>query len=628
MKRPTIRGGMQLLVAGGIAVAVVTGTYAALRVFPVVREVREATAPLQQVGDRVRDAGAWADACAALAARAVAGGDAAARDSLAARLGHFDSLEVGRVPFALSDSMRIRLAEVDGTTSRLAVTWEEALALEDLGRHADAVQRLEAARPERERLYELAAQAQAGGLGRLLAAQADLEALGRSLMWVFLLWVAGTVAVMAATVRLVRRRIEAPLRSLQRALGEVAEGDLAVQLTPHADDEVGALTAQFNQMTGVLRSRAETQGQMAAASVLLADVAHAVNNPLMSITATVEGHLAEPGLAGPLRRDLEEVLSQARRAGRLVRGIVRFVRPAPAEEGSADVNEVVRESVMLLGVQFAADGVAFGLDLAIDPPRAALGAQQLEHVLVALLSNAHEALLRGPADDRRVAVRTRAEDGRIIVEVRDNGPGVPPEIRERLFQPFVSARADGHVGLGLYTARSVAREAGGDLTHEAPPDGRGALFLVSLPAAASAAAPAAPAPVARAAGARTASLAGVRVLLVDDEPAVRQPLGRFLERRGAVVTQAADGAEALEALARGPYGIVVADLRMPGMDGAALYRALRERDPETARRMVFLSGDVSQLGDLDAGGIAASRILPKPVELVEFERFLLQHIDF
>jgi signal transduction histidine kinase/CheY-like chemotaxis protein len=613
---------MRLIVASGVLVAVATGAYAALRVFPAVSEVRVATAPIREVGDRVRDAGAWADACAALAARAVVGGDAAARESLVVRLGHFDSLEASVAAFELSDSVRMRLAEVGVTTSRLAVTWEEALALEDLGRHDDAVLRLGSARPAREQLYELAARAQAGGLGPLLAAQDHLEGLMRSLVWVFLLWVVGSVVVMAATVRLVRRRIEAPLRDLQGALGRVAEGDLAVQLAPRFDDEVGALAGQFNQMTGVLRSRAETQGQMAAASVLLADVAHAVNNPLMSVTATVEGRLAETGLAPPLRRDLEEILSQARRASRLVRGIVRFVRPGPAGAGPCDVNEVAREAVMLLGVQFAADGVSFGLDLAPELPMAGAEAQKLEHVLVALLSNAHESLLRAVAGARRVAVRTSAEGGRVRVEVRDSGPGVPPDVRERLFQPFVSTRSDGHVGLGLYSARMVAREFGGDVTLEVPADGVGALFVVSLPEARAAARE----PVA--AGPRTASLSGVRVLLVDDEPAVRQPLGRFLQRRGALVREAADGAEALGALEQETFGIVVADLRMPGMDGAALYRALRDRDPEAARRMVFLSGDVSNIGDLDPGAIAPSRILPKPVELAEFERFLLQHIDF
>ncbi len=64
------------------------------------------------------------------------------------------------------------------------------------------------------------------------------------------------------------------------------------------------------------------------------------------------------------------------------------------------------------------------------------------------------------------------------------------------------------------------------------------------------------------------------------------------------------------------------------MDGAALYRALRERDPRVAERMIFLSGDMAQIGEMDAGGIAPTRILPKPIELAEFERFLLQHMGF
>ena len=643
MTRPAIRSTIQGLVLAGVAVATATGVYGALRVLPAVREVREATTPLKAVGDRVRDAAVWADRCAALVARSVLAGDRAARDSLQARVGEFDSLEVGRLPVAVSDSVRIRLAEVGETMSRLAVIWEEALALEDLDRHADALRRLEAAHPVRERLYDLAARAQAGGLDRVLAAQADLEAVGRSLVLAFLVWVVGSVGVLLAMVRLVRRRIAMPLHALQDALGRTAGGDLAVQLTPAANDEIGALTEQFNQMTRVLRSRAETQGQMAAASVLLADVAHAVNNPLMSIGATVEGRLAEPGLPGALRRDLEAILAQTRRAGRLVRGIVRFVRPQPAEVGVVDVNEVVRESVLLLGVQFAADGVSFGLDLDPELPSARGDSQKLEHVLVALLSNAHDALVSGAPEGRRVAVRTRREGGVVQVEVRDNGPGVPASVRERLFRPFVSARDRTHVGLGLYTARRLVREFGGDVTYEATSEGLGATFVVTVPVVLPAVA--APVPVGAPAstpreegvrrpepapspGARRASLTGVRVLLVDDEPAVRQPLGRFLQRRGALVREAADGAEALAALEREPFDLVVADLRMPGMDGAALHRALRQRDPEAARRMVFLSGDVSLAADLAPGAIAPSRILPKPVELTEFERFLLQHIEF
>ncbi len=622
MKRLSIRASVRLLATTGVVVAVATGFYATVQVVPAVRAVREATEPLTAVGDRLHDASAWADRCTRLAERAFAGGDAAARAALPEAVGAYDSLLVGRLLAAVPDSVRIVLAQVGETASRLAVTLDEALALEELGRHTEAVRQVETARQLRESVYELAARAQVGGLERVLVAQREVESLSRRFTWLFALWVLGSVVVLLAMVRLVARRIEAPLRELQDALGRMAEGDLSVQLRPLADDEIGALARQFNQMTAVLRSRAESQGQMAAASVLLADVAHAVNNPLMSIGATAEGRLADPAVPEPVRREMAEILAQARRAARLLEGIVRFVRPAPAERLAA-VNDVVRESVELLAFQIAADGVSCGMELADGLPPALADPQKMEHILVALLSNAHEALVRGGAPVRRMGVRTRLDGAGVSVVVWDAGPGVPADAQGRLFQPFASSRGEGHVGLGLYTARRVAREMGGDVRYEPSKDGPGAAFTVTLPAGPLPG----PAPSAPAA-ARAASLEGLRVLLVDDEQAVRRPLGRFLTRRGALVREAADGAEALALLAAEKSDIVVADLRMPGMDGAALYRALRERDPAVAERMVFLSGDVTQLGDLDAGGIAPGRILPKPIELAELERFLLQYMGF
>jgi signal transduction histidine kinase len=622
VKRPSIRASVQLLATTGVVVAAATGFYATVHLIPAVRAVREATEPLTAVGDRVHDASAWADRCTRLAERALAGRDAASGDSLAAAVDGYDSLLVGRLLVAVPDSVRIVLAQVGEAASRLAVTLDEAVALEELGRHAEAVRHVETARQLREAVYELAARAQVGGLARVLAAQREVEVLSRRFAWLFALWVLGSVLVMLAMVRLVRRRIEAPLRELQDALARMAEGDLSAQLRPFADDEIGALARQFNQMTAVLRSRAESQGQMAAASVLLADVAHAVNNPLMSIGATAEGRLADPAVPEAIRREMAEILAQTRRAARLLEGIVRFVRPASAE-ALATVNDVVRESVELLAFQIAADGVSCGMELADGLPPALADPQKVEHVLVALLSNAHEALVRGGTPARRMGVRTRLEGARVCVVVWDAGPGVPADAQGRLFQPFASSRGAGHVGLGLYTARRVAREMGGDVRYEPSGEGSGAAFTVTLPAVPLPSP--APGPAA-AAGAGT--LEGLRVLLVDDEAAVRRPLGRFLMRRGALVREAADGAEALELLAAEPSDIIVADLRMPGMDGAALYRALREKDPAVAERMIFLSGDITQLGDLDAGGIAPSRILPKPIELAEFERFLLQYMGF
>lgn len=628
MRTFSIRASVRLVVVSGVLLAGVTGGYAAVSLFPAVRAVQRATAPLQATGSRLDNTGEWVDRTARVAEQALEPGGPAALDSLRGWLGAYDLLDLSRPIAGVSDSVRMVLVSVSAAASRFAVTLEEMGALVEMGRRREAAARLAQARGAQQGLLDLAARAQASGLAGVLAAQRRVEVVSRRLAAVFVLWVAGSAIILGSAVRLVRRRLELPLRDLQDGLARIADGDLSVQLVPRTEDEIAALTRQFNQMTAVLRSRAEAQGQMAAASVLLANAAHEVNNPLMSIGAMAESRLADAGVPVPARRDLEEILRQVRRASRLLRGIVRFVRPAPAGELRTDVNDVAREALELLAFQFAADGVAFALDLASGVPRAQVDAQSLEHILVALLANAHEALVRAGAGERQTTVRTWARDGAVCVEVRDSGPGVAPEIRERLFVPFATSRVGGHVGLGLYTARRIAREAGGDLVFEQPAERAGAVFRLTLPAAparppvppAAPVAPPGPAEV----RARPTSLAGLKVLLVEDESAVRAPLARFLTRRGASVREAGDGEAALALLASEPADVVIADCRMPVMDGVALYRTLQVRHPSLAARMLFLSGDVAQLGAVGAE-IAADRVLPKPLELAELERFILAH---
>src|SRR5207244_3363173 len=164
-------------------------------------------------------------------------------------------------------------------------------------------------------------------------------------------------------------------------------------------------------------------------------------------------------------------------------------------------------------------------------------------------------------------------------------------------------------GLGLYISRQIAREAGGELAL-VPSSGTGARFVLSLPVAeAAVAAPAAPAtpppsPRATAAEARPGgapravpSLTGVRVLIVDDEEPVRRPMMRYLTRKGAQVDMASDGMEALTVLRERSADVILADLRMPRMGGIELFAQLEEERPELAARVLFLSGDISQLAE-------------------------------
>src|SRR5256886_16398257 len=144
--------------------------------------------------------------------------------------------------------------------------------------------------------------------------------------------------------------------------------------------------------------------------------------------------------------------------------------------------------------------------------------------------------LRAVTPPRQLTVDTWVEDGSVSVGVGDNGKGVTPEIAPRLFRPFATTKGRRGTGLGLYISRQIAREAGGDLTLTSPP-GFGARFVLSLPVAevsASAPSPAptpAPAPSAPSVG----SLAGLRVLIVEDESGPLRPIARYLTLLGAWV---------------------------------------------------------------------------------------------
>ena len=121
-----------------------------------------------------------------------------------------------------------------------------------------------------------------------------------------------------------------------------------------------------------------------------------------------------------------------------------------------------------------------------------------------------------------------------------------------------------------------------------------------------------------------ASLAGLRILIVEDDEAIRRPMARFLTWRGAEVLETGDGEEALGRLDQWPADVILADLRMPRMDGIELYRRLEHARPDLAARMMFLSGDVFRLADSANIPVAPERVLVKPVDLDELERRLLE----
>jgi two-component system NtrC family sensor kinase len=224
-------------------------------------------------------------------------------------------------------------------------------------------------------------------------------------------------------------------------------------------------------------------------------------------------------------------------------------------------------------------------------PEALADGDQLGQVILNLLVNAQQALSTSPRP-RRVLIETGVEAlretraPRVWLRVADNGPGVSEDHRAHIFSSFFTTKSAGvGTGLGLSVSRSVVHEHGGDLVLEPRSPLGGASFRMSVPLSPS---PPAPDPAPLPPDAEGPLL---RVLVVDDEGELADLMRDVLEAAQFEVATAESGAVALELLAEARFDAIVSDLRMPDMDGAGLWREVRERHPVLARRMVFVTGD-------------------------------------
>jgi signal transduction histidine kinase len=547
------------------------------------------------------------------ARRGVLDGDTAARERVRATLA---TPAINSTPLLARAPLELRelLARTAVLQGQIENDLNESLALAELDQRAKAAEALASVDSLHAEMGLVLVEAERLGLRGLSERESQLgDALDQAVA-TMAVWVVLGVLLLLLIAITVHRRVRRPLRELEQGLDAVAAGELNTTVRVRQADELGQLTTHFNEMTGVLRARAAEQGRFAAAGELIAGVAHEVNNPLMAIAALADSRLEDPALPEELRGELGQIRRQARRAGKLLSGLLRFVRARDPHPSAVQVNEVLASAVDLVSYRFGVEEVTFSrkMDETLPPVRGA--AVRLEQVFVNLLSNALDALAEVPAP-RELGVETWRAGDRVGIAVTDRGAGIAPEMRARMFHPFATTKGAGGTGLGLYISREIIRELGGDLEHE--PTVEGARFVVTLPMAESAAEPHAGSRHAATAPAMAPSLAQLRILLVDDEEAIRSPIARFLGRRGATVLEASDGAEALELLERTDVDAMLVDLRMPRMDGAAFCAQLERRQPALLDRVVLLSGDLSQLEG--ALPVPADRVLVKPVELREIE---------
>jgi nitrogen fixation/metabolism regulation signal transduction histidine kinase len=286
---------------------------------------------------------------------------------------------------------------------------------------------------------------------------------------------------------LLARRISRPVDALARGARAIADGELGHQVLARASGELAELVEAFNAMSRDLRTtteRAAVAERVAAWQGVARRLAHEIKNPLTPIRMSVETLLAAHRAR---RADFDEifaesakaVLEEVERLRRIVDEFSRFARLPKPVLGREDLSEIVASVLALYGAP--GDGVRLERDLAADL-LVEVDRDQITQVLINLLANAEQAM---PAGGRVVVRAGAAAGGEVFLEVEDEGPGIRPEDRPRLFEPYFTTK-EGGTGLGLAIALRIAQEHGGRLCEAGRP-GRGACFRLELPRAPAAA---------------------------------------------------------------------------------------------------------------------------------------------
>lgn len=305
-----------------------------------------------------------------------------------------------------------------------------------------------------------------------------------------LLYVAAVMLVLAVGLGFLwALRITRPVENLVKATRKVAKGDFEVEVESETRDEIGNLASSFTQMTSELRTREEAlqeaqeqlvqSEKMAAFGQLGAGIAHEIKNPLAGILACAQISTREVEDGSQVKEDLQLIEKETKRCKTIIDNLLRFARQERSLKEPVAVNGVVEDAIAIVNHQLELNRVHVEKDLAADLPPVHANANQLQQVFMNLMINAQQAM---EEKGGKIRVSSRVADNHeVVIEFRDDGPGIEPEIQGKLFEPFFTTKPSGKgTGLGLSVSYGVIEDHEGTIDVESAV-GDGAAFIITLP---------------------------------------------------------------------------------------------------------------------------------------------------
>lgn len=336
-----------------------------------------------------------------------------------------------------------------------------------------------------------------------------------------------------------------------------------------------------------LELKAQVASRLASVGEMAAGVAHEINNPLTGVIGYAQLLVDREDVPFDIRKDLSVINEGAQRVAGIVKRLLTFSRQTKSERKYVDINELIENTLALRDYHLKVNNIKVITQMAPDLPETVADPGQMQQVLLNLIVNA-ETEMKLAHGKGKLAITTEKSDNTIKICVKDDGPGIKPEVIDKIFNPFFTTREVGQgTGLGLSLCYGIIAEHKGRIYAESKA-GKGATFIVELPVVIEAELPELAEPVME----QPEKVAKARILVVDDEKVIRDLAKRALVGEGYEVDTVDNAADALKKIEGQRYNLILLDIKMPGMDGAELYRRIQKIAKSLARRVILITGDM------------------------------------
>ncbi len=322
-----------------------------------------------------------------------------------------------------------------------------------------------------------------------------------------------------------------------------------------------------------------------ALGTLLAGVAHELNNPLTIIT-TNSHVLLNNSIDSEASRRLRNITDAADRCAKIIRSFLDMARKSADERVPFDAGECITQALEISNLGYSLYDVTVTSIIDADLPRVLGNADQFSQAILNLVVNAKQGLAnQAPPRKVSIAAALDSPSNFLVIDVKDNGPGISPDHADHVFEPFFTTKAVGEgTGMGLSLVRGIIRSHGGTIRLISSED-PGCHFQIKLPVFEE------PAQATDSTGRSGEQLEPKRILVVDDEEKVLKALEDVLSLDGHSVRSVRSAKGALAALEKAEYDVLISDIRMPVMTGEELYHCIQDRFPEMLNKTAFITGN-------------------------------------